>query len=492
MDIKISDSFVAKSIKSSTTTGAGEAKLYIGKRSDEANLDLYFNAFSNITCTFDPVNLLEHIDRMLLILPNIAKVRKARDELKTYYTNLKTDIGTLTSFTFLLEKYTDIERYYIRPPDIDTDGKRIWREFFRKIPIPKYSQLRIDKDGTNYTFILEPLSVLTVAPLSDNIPRNKIIYGAPGTGKSYMIQNDATLYFSPGTTERINFYNGYTYGQFVGTYKPIPVYRDTGAAFKYRELGSFTRNASSEPYVVYEYTAGIFLKILINAIKDQESAFCLIIEEINRSKVDAVFGDMFQLLDRDSNGRSEYRVKCSDEMLHHIQTKSLDTDVFDDIAMNGIYIPKNLYLWATMNSADQGVFPMDTAFKRRWDFEYVGLNDSELEMGDYKINFKDVSIVKKKWNNFRRTINKILGTKFSISEDKLLAPFFVKKSDFDENDILEPNIFINKIIMYIKEDVLRHRAEEEIFIEQQFSDIVDDYKNGNPIFKPSFIAELNS
>jgi len=374
------------------------------------------------------------------------------------------------------------------PIPADIDNKRIFFDRFSK-----------DNFRSFFTFLGETL----IFPL-DNIKHNKIFYGAPGTGKSYRLKKDADCYFDIDRVERINFYNGYTYGQFVGTYKPVPIYRDWGIIgtplpspanvpiFKYKEFGDYARTEASEPYVVYEYVPGFFLKILLKALKDTDKNYGLIIEEINRAKVDSVFGDMFQLLDRDSVGKSEYRVKCSDEMLAYIETVGLSPTLLSDIRDNGLYLPKNLYLWATMNSADQGVFPMDTAFKRRWNFEYIGLNDSESEMLGYEVNLNDTTVTDKEWNNFRRKVNKVLSNKFHISEDKLLAPFFVKKNDFDVHNILEFSVFVNKVIMYLKEDVLRHRDEEEIFIEKQFSDIVDNYKRGNPIFRTSFITELNT
>jgi len=374
------------------------------------------------------------------------------------------------------------------PVPADIDDKRTFFDRFSK-----------DNFRDFFAFLGETL----IFPL-ENIKHNKIFYGAPGTGKSYKLKKGADCYFDSNKIERINFYNGYTYGQFVGTYKPAPIYRDWGIpgtalpapaqvpTFNYKEFGHYTRTLASEPYVVYEYVPGFFLKILIEALNDSNKNYGLIIEEINRAKVDSVFGDMFQLLDRNGVGKSEYRVKCPDEMLAFIETTGLDPAVLTDITDNGLYIPENLYIWATMNSADQGVFPMDTAFKRRWDFDYIGLNDNEGEMTGYEIDPNDGTIVNKEWNNFRRKINQVLSNKFNISEDKLLAPFFVKKNDFNSNNILKSSVFINKVIMYLKEDVLRHRDEEEIFLHKQFSDIVDNYKRGDPIFKPSFIIELNT
>jgi hypothetical protein len=142
-----------------------------------------------------------------------------------------------------------------------------------------------------------------------------------------------------------------------------------------------------------------------------------------------------------------------------------------------------------MNSADQGVFPMDTAFKRRWSFEYIGLDKGESEMDEFEVEIQTLRIT---WNKFRKSINHILATNYSISEDKLLAPFFVKPKDFDDKKLLDKNVFINKIVMYIKEDVLRHRNEDKIFNENRFSKIAEKYENGENIFTPDFLAILTN
>jgi len=155
MIISIPDSFVWKDIKSSQTSGAGEAKLYIGSKNEELVHDAYFNNFTNITCTFDKANLIAHIDRMIAEIPNFIRTRQERVLLETYYGNLKNEINPLTNFSFALEKHTDATRYYIRPLSGNINSKKLWNDFFRKIPISQYSHLRIDRNGTQYTFYLE-------------------------------------------------------------------------------------------------------------------------------------------------------------------------------------------------------------------------------------------------------------------------------------------------------------------------------------------------
>ena len=188
--------------------------------------------------------------------------------------------------------------------------------------------------------------------------RNRIVFGAPGTGKSYELKEDCEdlLKDTNGSYERVTFHPDYSYSQFVGTYKPV-----MGADEKIR----------------YAFVPGPFMRVYVEALKsgrtENPQPHLLLIEEINRAKVAAVFGDVFQLLDRDDDGVSEYEIQASEDIRKYLASQLKgDPDNYQKIR-----IPNNMFIWSTMNSADQGVFPMDTAFKRRWNFEYLGINENE-------------------------------------------------------------------------------------------------------------------
>ena len=260
---------------------------------------------------------------------------------------------------------------------------------------------------------------------SINRPHNRIIFGAPGTGKSFTLNRDRKEFFkSDDQYERVTFHPNYTYGQFVGTYKPSPLDGD-------------------KTKITYEFVEGPFIRILKKALKNPDTPYLLIIEEINRANVAAVFGDIFQLLDRNSDGCSEYSIDASEDVRKHLEQ---DTELLPE-QTSILSIPNNMYIWASMNSADQGVFPIDTAFKRRWTFEYVDIDEGETETSAKKV------IDNLTWNDIRKLINKRLES-FNVNEDKLLGPFFMTKADI-ENDF--DSNFKNKVLMYLYEDALKHK-----------------------------------
>lgn len=321
-----------------------------------------------------------------------------------------------------------------------------------------------------------------------DVPRNKIIYGAPGTGKSYRLELDRREYF-PKEEQfiRVTFHANYSYTQFVGTYKPVPIYKEGDAAVAYYGSDMQKLDQSKEPLIDYQFCPGPLLILLERALKHKKTNFLLLIEEINRANAAAVFGDVFQLLDRKGNGESEYGITLSYDAMNYLKSRGINKDK--------LRLPRNLFIWATMNSADQGVTPLDTAFKRRWSFEYISLSYGESIMDGYLLPLK---FLKRPiaWNDFRHIINdKLCSEAIRIPEDKLIGPFFLKqqeliKVDDDEANGLANAAFQNKLLLYLKDDVLRHNSRA-IFKEElkTFAQIVDAYGAGKEIFNFKFPAE---
>lgn len=326
----------------------------------------------------------------------------------------------------------------------------------------------------------------------NNLPYQKIVYGAPGTGKSYSLNQEVEKYFG-NNIKRVTFYDGYTYGQFVGMYKPT---------------------VDEKNGIGYSYVPGPFMQQLVQSLKNSEDNFCLVVEEINRAKADKVFGNIFQLLDRDSSGKSRYPVSVSEEQLEFLKIELKEQEeILEEIKEKGLYIPDNLYIWATMNSADEGVQPLDTAFKRRWKFEYISLNKNEekfeKQRGNIKLIIGKNTTSNLEWNEFRKTVNGKLQ-EYNITEDRLIAPFFISPDDFtiqisEDTYALDKNIFVEKVLMYIFDDLLRHypKIRNEIFKDdvKTFSKIYEAlsdgeyeldnyYKKLNAILSESLFPEL--
>lgn len=323
--------------------------------------------------------------------------------------------------------------------------------------------------------------------------RNRIIFGAPGTGKSYKLKDDKNCLLEfGGEYERVTFHPDYSYANFVGTYKPVPI-----------------KDSDGKDSISYDYVPGPFMRTYVRAIKncikvskaeEEPKPFLLLIEEINRANTAAVFGDIFQLLDR-KNNISEYPIQVSEDMKKYLSRETgLSIDEFNEIK-----IPDNMFIWATMNSADQGVFPMDTAFKRRWSFEYLNIDENEDEIANYYV---DISGEEINWNSLRKAINDYLSEN-RINEDKLLGPFFIDLSIMKEetsslasgrpslNKDIFNNVFKNKVLMYLFEDAAKQRPT--IFngvdskSKKRFSKICKAYDtNGINIFEDSIIKNAKN
>ena len=245
--------------------------------------------------------------------------------------------------------------------------------------------------------------------------------------------------------ERVTFHPDDSYANFVGTYKPVP-YKDE----------------DGRDSITYKYVPGPFMRAYVKAVlngrKENVKPYLLIIEEINRANVAAVFGDIFQLLDRDEYGVSEYPIQTSEDMKKYLADElGGDPSEFEQIC-----IPDNMFIWATMNSADQGVFPMDTAFKRRWDFTYLGIDDSENDLiGKYVVLGKE-NRQKVEWTKLRKAINTFLA-KQKMNEEKQLGPYFIARSIVvpKDDDMIDSEkfgkIFKSKVIMYLFEDAARQK-----------------------------------
>lgn len=347
------------------------------------------------------------------------------------------------------------DMFVVKADDVDKPFSELNNQLAIDITSTKVS---IDKLITNCTSETQDIISYDTGFESD-FERNRIVFGAPGTGKSFELNKDRIKLlgaYSDVNYERVTFHPDYSYANFVGTYKPIVRSNVFSSDSKSGEIHK------GQDEITYEYVPGPFLRVLVKALKsamsDNPKPFLLIIEEINRANVASVFGDIFQLLDRNENNYSQYPINVSEDMKNYL-SKEFD---LADCKFENIRIPDNMFIWATMNSADQGVFPMDTAFKRRWNFTYIGINDNDSDLKNKTVVLGSTNVHKVEWNALRKSINDFLA-KLQINEDKQLGPYFIDRkivvpkngNEIDSEQFI--NVFKNKVIMYLYEDAARQK-----------------------------------
>lgn len=299
--------------------------------------------------------------------------------------------------------------------------------------------------------------------LKDISSRQLICYGAPGTGKSHCIKKETDEWEKKGRVVRTTFHPDSDYSTFVGAYKPT-----TESVQRYDIYNKpITKDGQPvmEQIITYEFVEQAFLQAYIDAWRNRNEYEFLIIEEINRGNCAQIFGDLFQLLDRGNDGYSEYSIRADKDLQKHLSKAFEDIDIEDyPNIKNGkeLLLPSNLYIRATMNTSDQSLFPIDSAFKRRWDWKYVPIakgNDNGVEL-DWEIA---IDSEKYDWWKFIKTVNKhIFGT--TNSEDKQLGFFFCKAKD----NIIDAEIFVGKVIFYLWNDVFKdYGFDDPIFVDKE-------------------------
>lgn len=305
-------------------------------------------------------------------------------------------------------------------------------------------------DDSNKTIYINHYPNLFQVQKNDMIysfPLQQIFYGAPGTGKSHSIEEKTN-----GKSKiRTTFHPDSDYSTFVGCYKP----------FKANE---------SDP-ITYEFVPQAFVKAYVEAWKkytEPEPDVFLVIEEINRGNCAQIFGDLFQLLDRDNNGFSKYRIDADSDLQRYLQ-KAFDSITFEDQFADiksgeKLCLPKNLHIWATMNTSDQSLFPMDSAFKRRWEWEYVPVNHDDAKrfhifIGGKSYNWDDFIVaVNKKVFDATQSADKQLGNRFCKSDG------LINSGESDEKKqeyMIFSNQFVSKVMFYLWEEVCKDAPEDE-------------------------------
>lgn len=400
------------------------------------------------------------------------------------------------------------------------------------------SPIPFDTKDFKWPFLKNNKSIIDIKLI--DFPLQQIYYGAPGTGKSHETNKVAKIY--PNTI-RTTFHPDSDYSTFVGTYKPT-----TTTNYKYGldsvgktvPIGlSKDENGKTIPFdekkVEYKFVKQSFLKAYIKAWKSFKDTCVdggeiapqfLIIEEINRGNCAQIFGDLFQLLDRNKEGFSEYPIETDEdivkalledkpednlsfgkeglkllpEQINYINSAfnneiGLELNVAERICKGEVLVlPCNFYIWATMNTSDQSLFPIDSAFKRRWDWKYMKIREGKNEKGevlDWKIIVRDrdknnVNILGKEylsWWAFIQKINEIIAS-MTLSADKQLGYFFCKAKE----GVIDERILVGKVIFYLWNDVFKDYGFEDSFLFRYITNI-----DGNDVEKdltfPDFYDE---
>ncbi|MBD5274777.1 MAG: AAA domain-containing protein [Bacteroides sp.] len=348
----------------------------------------------------------------------------------------------------------------------------------------------------------DELNKIVNLPDVQNQPLQQIFFGAPGTGKSHSIKEVCKAY----EHYRITFHPDTDYASFVGSYKPItedePIYHTIQTRDKVEALPVFIADTNEQikaKKISYQFVQQAFLKAYIAAWKEQEKEqpqpVFLVIEEINRGNCAQIFGDIFQLLDRNEEGFSDYPIHADTDLSKELAKEFKDLNVSNAATINALYdgkdivgevkngshllLPNNLYIWATMNTSDQSLFPIDSAFKRRWDWKYIKITDSGKGY-TLAVNGNEYD-----WWDFLKAINHHIGTQTS-QEDKKLGYFFVKATkNADGKHVISADKFLSKVLFFLYGDVYKDYGFDDVIFQgednkpMEFSDYFDE--NGNAV-----------
>lgn len=298
-----------------------------------------------------------------------------------------------------------------------------------------------------------------------NLTLQQIYYGAPGTGKSKAIKD---LTFGEDVI-RTTFHPDSDYASFVGTYKPITEEVDLRDCYGKKVIDDETKEVVKEERIAYKFIPQAFLEAYVKAWKKLGSGKkqYLIIEEINRGNCAQIFGDLFQLLDRNEYGFSDYPIVADKDMQKYLEKEFAGWEITNKDEINQLYgeanmvnlimkgerlvLPSNLYIWATMNTSDQSLFPIDSAFKRRWDWKYVPIREGRDKETNAPLNwYINTGDKQYKWWSFISKVNELIGS-LTNSEDKKLGYFFCKAKDGE----IDADLFVSKVIFYLWNDVFK-------------------------------------
>lgn len=453
---------------------------YVGKRYQQVNTKLHQEPSNNMNMTIK--------EQFRIYLANCVKTNRSTDNS---FIIGKTTVDSYVSFAevdklfdYAPEQWKSISSIYdITSPQsilgiieilsnddaFKTRDSNESSQYFRSNAIKQYYCFLKARElfgNYNKSNIISTKFDLTLHPLQ------QIFYGAPGTGKSHRIKE---IIQEHGIDEkkqviRTTFHPDSDYSTFVGCYKPIMKAVPQTYVVEGKEkpvIDIATSQQSQKDEIVYDYTPQAFVQAYTKAWANPGKPIILVIEEINRGNCAQIFGDIFQLLDRGDDGVSDYEIKPDKALEDYLKGFFAGKDDVPEDIRNGeiMKLPANLYIWATMNTSDQSLFPIDSAFKRRWEWKYIKIawpykknEDCTFKTdgnGD-RVHFNYSIEGGHDWWKFLQQINAIID-KMTNSADKQLGYFFAKAKD----DVISYDTFVSKVCFYLWNDIFKTYALDE-------------------------------
>lgn len=467
----IPTSFVKSNMKFPSDGGSGEARLFVGNKSKFQELNAFFGLddsdekhkkITAYTVMFDKNNFLDYMKYVQLehVFQLFNKYNDASlEEWQKSYNGIK----ELKDDDFIVNLYTvnDKNRYYVRADE------KIFKDYLRSVIVPKISDIIFFKDevkkiieihlAVNYSYTSNPDGEDEQDDFKNETTKgiiesaNILFYGVPGCGKSHTVGKKYESKVKEEYTIRVVFHPDYTYSDFVGQIMPVLEKVEN-------------KDGIEEEKLQYKFIPGPFTRILQLAEIHKDQQCLLIIEELNRGNAPAIFGEIFQLLDRNDDGTSRYGIYNSDiaEKVYGDKNKS-------------IKLPPNLTIVATMNTSDQNVFTMDTAFQRRWQMRHI--------RNSFKVTTDNCDHINKKlpkseisWGAFAQIVNQKMHTAnlgFGGTEDKSLGVYFAT-----DNDLEQADYFAEKVLKYLWDDAFK-LGRKELFNDcsQGLSAVIEAYED---------------
>lgn len=470
----IPTSFVKSNMKFPSDGGSGEARLFVGNKSKFQELNAFFGLddsdekhkkITAYTVMFDKNNFLDYMKYVQLehVFQLFNKYNDASlEEWQKSYNGIK----ELKDDDFIVNLYTvnDKNRYYVRADE------KIFKDYLRSVIVPKISDIIFFKDevkkiieihlAVNYSYTSNPDEEDEQDDFKNETTKgiiesaNILFYGVPGCGKSHTVGKKYESKVKEEYTIRVVFHPDYTYSDFVGQIMPVLEKVEN-------------KDGIEEEKLQYKFIPGPFTRILQLAEIHKDQQCLLIIEELNRGNAPAIFGEIFQLLDRKDNGESKYGIYNADiaEKVYGDKNKS-------------IKLPPNLTIVATMNTSDQNVFTMDTAFQRRWQMKHIPNRFTGESLDEKTINHVAKHLPKSEisWGAFAQIVNQKMHTAnlgFGGTEDKSLGVYFATDNDLDDAER-----FAEKVLKYLWDDAFK-LGRKELFNDcsQGLSAVIEAYED---------------